>query len=72
MEIPKEFIADINFLRILEDPIEKEKICVCQVNKEGKLTFSDGNSLGFYGTQILYNINDAYEDNELYTPIISL
>ena len=72
MEIPPEPIPYINYLRILEDPIEKQKICDCQVNQEGELTFHDGNSIGFYGALILYNINDQQEDNILCNPIISL
>ena len=72
LEIPVEFIKDIEYLKVLEYPIEKQKVCVCQVNQEDNLIFNEGNSLGFFGTQMLYNIIDPYENNQLCTPIISL
>jgi len=72
VEIPVEFIKDIDYLKVLEYPIDKQKLYVCQINKEGILSLNEGNSLGLFGTQVLYNITCQYENNSICAPIISL
>ena len=72
MEIPDGFIKDIECLEIQENPKEKQIILASQINQEGEIVLCQGNSLSFFGTHILYNINDSYKENAIGTPIISL
>ena len=72
VEIPGEFNKDVEYLQIVEEPIEKQKLLVCQLDENGEIIFVEGDSLGFYGTKILFNIKGSYKNNAICTPIISL
>ena len=71
MEIPKGFIEEIGYLKIFEKPYKNQEISICQNNKGGNMNFIKGNINSFFGTYILFNMNETYEDNPICTPIIS-
>ena len=62
----------MEYLRIWEDPIDEQKILVCQINNEGKFNFCETVTLGFFGIHFSYKIESPYINNKICTPIISL
>ena len=72
VEIDVSFSYDFKYLRILEEPFDKQNILVYQFNKEKNFDFIEGYTLGFYGTYILFKVKDSYVHNAICTPIISL
>ena len=72
MEIPFGFIDDIEPLNLYKNPIGKEEMLVCQTKQGNNLDISKGNILEKFGTNLLFNVNDSYENNAIGTPLISL
>ena len=72
MEIPYGLINDIEPLNLYKNPIGKEEMLVCQIKQGNNLDISKGNIIEKFGTNLLFNVNDSYENNALGTPFISL
>jgi hypothetical protein len=53
-------------------PSKNQKMSVCQIDKNGKLNLCGCGFGGFYGTYILYLINDSYKKIVNSSPILSL
>jgi hypothetical protein len=65
MEIPFGFIDDIEPLNLYKNPIGKEEMLVCQTKQGNNLDISKGNIIEKFGTNILFNVNDSYENNAI-------
>ena len=72
MEIPFGFIDDIEPLNLYKNPIGKEEMLICQIKQGNNLDISKGNIIEKFGTNLLFNVNDSYENNAIGTPLISL
>ena len=72
VEIPINSFKKVEYLKIKEVPVQRQKIYSIQINSKGKLNFIEGNSLGFFGTYIYYNLTNSNLNNSECTPIISL
>ena len=72
VEIPINSFEKVEYLKIKEVPVERQKILSIHVNSEGKINFVEGNTLGFFGTYIYYNLTNSNLNNSECTPIITL
>ena len=72
VEINIKYLKEVKYLRINEEPMLIQNILVCQRDKNDNLTFIEGKTTGFFGTNILFNVKSPYENNTICTPIISL
>ena len=65
MEIPYGFIKDIEPLNIYKNLIGNEEMLICQIKQGNNLDISKGNILEKFGTNLLFNVNDSYENNAI-------
>ena len=65
MEIPYGLINDIEPLNLYKNPIGKEEMLVCQIEQGNNLDISKGNIIEKFGTNLLFNVNDSYENNAI-------
>ena len=72
VEIPLNTINNVNYLRVLEVPSKEHKISVCQTDENGNIKLCECNSSSFFGTYILYNIDDRKKKIVNASPIVSL
>ena len=45
---------------------------VCQIKKGNNFDISKGKIIEIFGTNLLFNVNESYENNAIGTPLISL
>ena len=72
MEIPYGFIKDIEPLNIYKNLIGNEEMLICQIKQGNNFEISKGKIIEIFGTNLLFNVNESYENNAIGTPLISL
>ena len=72
LEIPFGLFKNIEYLKINEKIDEDQSIISCHIDVKGKFIFCEGDISGLYGTYILYNIEESYENNVLCSPLLYL
>ena len=45
---------------------------VCQIKEGNNFEISKGKIIEIFGTNLLFNVNESYENNAIGTPLISL
>ena len=71
-EIHYGYINDIEPLNIYKNLIGNEEMLVFQIKQGNNFEISKGKIIEIFGTNILFNVNESYENNAIGTPLISL